>query len=177
MKSELVEYINGERNVVRDEFIIGRERSKNSEYIVVGIPGYEEPLYALFNSLKNRRKFKVNKDEIATIEEELPRGTGGKPAYVMLMSNVFDVVDMLSADACGLLMKLIPCVEWNTSRLIRQRDKKPLTQKMMRRQFRIYDKKLKSLLRELQKHKLIYYNSKARAYYMDNDLIRKGLKV
>lgn len=178
VKKELAEYLRGERNVVKDEFILGRELAQNSEYIVVGIPGYEEPLYALFNSRKNKGNFRVTEDDkVSTVEKRLPKGTGGEPAYVMIMLKEYKNIKGLNIEAKGLIMGLIPCLEWNTCRLVRQRDGKSLTRKMISRMFGIGFNRTKDLLSQLIDKKVLKYDVKTQAYYMDNRIIRKGVSI
>lgn len=182
MKKELVEYINGTRNVVKDEFILGRERTSNSEFVIIGIPGCEEPLYTLFNSKKAKYKFKIHENtdtgdnEIAVIEKRIPkRVKKGEPTYVMLMLNEFKHINKISIDAAGLLLKLITCIEWNTSRIIRKRDKTSMTKEMMSEQFSIGKTKLKKLISELKTIGVLEYDSKKKAYFMNKALVKKGM--
>lgn len=172
MKKQLIDYINGNVNVVQDEFILSRERSGKNELIFVNTPGTEKPMYALWNCKKETKAHKLKKiDDDYAIEQAKPKGTGGELAYLMVMLAELENTN-LSVEASGLLLKLFPCVEWNTCKLIRKRDKASLTQKMMVEQFYIGELKLKRMLSELRKAKVLRYEH--RAYYLNKALVRKG---
>lgn len=173
MSKQLIDYINGETNVVRDEFILSREKNKNGELIFVNAPDTETPMYVLWNSNKLAKKYKIKEqDGECIIEKVKPKGTGGKPAYLMLFQGSLDKVEELSAEAAGLLLKLLPCVEWNTCRLIQKKDKKSLTRQLMSEKFSIGILKLKKQLSELTNKGFIEYRNKA--YYLNEAFVRKG---
>lgn len=173
MKKQLIEYINGNVNVVQDEFILSRERSGRSELIFVNTPGSEKPMYALWNSKKDAKAHKLKKiEKDCVIEQVMPKGTGGELTYLMVMQGELENIKGLSIDASGLLLKLFSCVEWNTCRVIRRRDGAALTQQMMSDKFKIGTRKLKLAIAELRKMKILRYEG--RAYYVDKTLIRKG---
>lgn len=173
MKKQLIEYINGNVNVVQDEFILSRERSGRSELIFVNTPGSEKPMYALWNSKKDAKAHKLKKIEKEyTIEQATPKGTGGELAYLMVMLRELESTSKLSIEASGLLLKLFSCVEWNTCRVVRKRDGAALTQQMMSEKFKIGTRKLKQAIAELREMKILRYEG--RAYYMNKALIRKG---
>lgn len=179
MKKELAEYINGTRNVIKDEFIIGREKMRNAEMIFVSVPGYDSPMYALINAKKAKEKYRVQEtggEEVARIEKRKPKGTGGKPAYAMLMLAEFEkCVDKISVEAAGLLLKLAPCLEWNTGRIICKHSGMSMTQQAMSRRFCIKKARLRSLLAELAKAGVMSYNAGKRAYFASGNFIKKGM--
>ena len=178
MKKELLEYINGERNVVQDEFIISRGKTGNgSELIFVNTPDVETPLYALWNSKRETRKRKIkviDGGETVKIEKVAPKGTGGEPAYIMIMLKEIENLK-ISLEASGLLLKLFKSIEWNTGRLIRKRDKIALTKEMIAEQFGIGRVKTKKLLAELTDNKVLRYDRKTKAYYLNKNVVRKGM--
>lgn len=177
MKKETLEYLNGERNVAIDEFVVGRERTGNSELILVSLPECEKPLYALWNSKKTAKKYKMNVESgEVTFELITPKGTGGKESYVMLMPN--SVTDLnksqISLDAAGMIFRLIDCIEWNTGRIYRKRDKKSMTINMLSSFLNIGKLRAKTIIRELTKLGVIYYDNKNKAYFFNAKYIRKG---
>ena len=179
MKKETMEYLRGERNVAIDEFIVGRERAGNAELIFVSLPNIEKPLYALWNSKKTVNKYKVKRDkESAEVIFEFvkPKGTGGKTMYVMLMPNAINELneEKISIDAAGMILKLIDCIEWNTGRIYRKRDKKSMTKSMLSTFLNIGDSKLTSIIRELRNLNVIFYDRKKKAYFFNPKFIRKG---
>jgi len=181
MQKELLEYLNGKRNSVQTELVLGREKCRSSEMIFVGAPGYEKPIYCLFNSTKKvKGKFEIKEstkeesgEKIATLVKCTPKGTR-QPSYVMAMLSSVEIINSLSFEAAGLLLKLFGCIEWNTGRLIRTRDKKPLTRGMMSKMFGIGKQRLKNVISELSKHDVLKYDRQSQAYYMNIKLFRKG---
>jgi hypothetical protein len=176
MKRELVEYINGERNAVKDEFILSREKNGSSELVFVNIPDIEKPMYALWNSRKQakRHKVKTQSDTEVKIETVIPKGTGGEPAYAMIILNEIEKLK-ISIEASGLLLKLFSCLEWNTGRLIRKRDNVSLTVDMVMEQFDLGKRKTKTLLAELNKCGATRYDPKTKAYYLNGNIVKKGM--
>jgi hypothetical protein len=170
-----VEYINKCVNVTQDEFILGREKMGNSEIIIVGVPGCVDPLYTLIDFKKEKSKYRIEQsgEEIARIERVTPKGTGGEPAFAMLILSSISKHD-LSIDASGLLMKFIlNNLEWNTGRLIRKRDKKTLTKQMISEQYSIGKIRLKNILSELKG--IVEYRPRFKAYYVNHNAVRKGM--
>lgn len=171
MKKETREYISGERNATMDEFILSRERTGNAEYVNVSLPGETEPIYTLWT-----QKPQKNKAIEATCEITKPKHTGGKRPYVMLMQDQQDIINALTLEATGLLLKLMAggFVEWNTGRIIDRRTKKPLTITMIRTRYKLGERKTKSLIKELTDNKIIEYDHKQRSYFFNVQFARKG---
>jgi hypothetical protein len=178
VKKQTAEFIDRCVNVTQDEFIVGREKMGSVDLYVLGIPGREKPLYTLIDYKKERNKYKirngsVESTETVKIERTPPKGTGGEPAYAMLMLTEMGEHE-LSLDASGLLMKFILYnLEWNTGRLIRKRDKKPLTRGMISDQYGIGKQRLKKLLSEMSD--IVEYSSKSKAYYIKRKYVKKGM--
>lgn len=175
MNQRLLDYIKGKTNIIRDEFIISREKCNNGEVIYINEPETETLLYALWRNkkLEKKRKVKITKDGDCVIEKVKPKNTGGKYSYVMLYENSYPNGEKLSLEAAGLLLKFLRSnIEWNTCRLIRKRDKKGLTKQMISEEYGIGMVKLKKLLSELTKNKFIEYRNKA--YYLNKAFARKG---
>lgn len=185
MKKETLEFINGDRNAVKDEFILGREMAGSSEFILVSVPERERPLYALWNSRKNTKKYKIRNEEKDNEEEEfifekvVPKGTGGEMSYVMLM--VYGINELnrshITVDAAGALFKLIDSIEWNTGRVFRRSDNKSMSSDMMLNKLGVCRGKLKRILRELRGLNVVSYDNRRKAYYVNSKYIRKGAAV
>jgi hypothetical protein len=172
-----MEYLRGERNVAKDEFIIGRERTGNSEFVIVSLPESKEPLYALWNSRKTAKEYKKSENSGEIIFERItPKGTGGRESYVMLMPYAISELNKknISLDAAGVIFKLADCVEWNTGRICRRRDSKSMTREMLSKTLGAGNMKLKSILRELKRLDVLYYDEKKQAYFINKKFIRKG---
>jgi len=178
MKKETLEYLNGARNATRDEFIVGREKAGNAELIFVSLPETQKPLYALWNSKKLAEKFTIKSDPVEMVKFELvsPKGTGGKEVYVSLMLAALDELNerKLSLLSAGAMLKLSSYIEWNTGRVCRKRDGKPLTRKMMSEIFNIGISKTKAIIRELSRLEVLHYDKKRQAYFFNTKYIRKG---
>lgn len=182
VKKETLEYLRGERNATRDEFILSRERTGSAEYVYVSLPCNTEPIYKLWTKKPKRvcRQLGV----IQTVSAA-PNGdgnarrakhTGGKRPYAMVMQDMADVIRDISIDSCGLLMKIVccGCIEWHTGRVIDKRSKKPMTMRMMASEFGIGIVKAKSMLAELTHKKVFRYDRSQRAYFVERSLVKKG---
>ena len=178
MKKETLEYLNGLRNATRDEFILGRETAGNAELIFVSLPETQKPLYALWNNKKLAEKFTIKSDPVNMVRFELvsPKGTGGKESYVSLMLAALDQLNKqkLSLLSAGAMLKLSSYIEWNTGRLCRKRDGKPLTRKMMTEIFDTGMSKTKTIIKELSRLQVLRYDRKKQAYFFNTKYIRKG---
>ena len=178
MKKETMEYLRGERNAVKDEFILGREMAGSSELIFVSLPDREKPIYALWNSRKSVNNYKKKEDEDGgvTFERVSPSGTGGETAYVMLMDYAILELNKrkISLDASGIIFKLVSYVEWNTGRLCRKRDGMALTRRMMFEILDVSRQRFNSAIKELKNLNVLYYDYKKQAYFINSKYIRKG---
>lgn len=182
MKKETLEYISGLRNAVKDEFIIGRERAGNSELIFVSLPESERPLYALWNSKKTAKKYKVKKNDTDEKLDEIkfekvePKGTGGKEVYIMLMEYALSELNKknISINAAGAIVKLIDCIEWGTGKLCRKRDSKILNRNMIKEILKVSDNSLRKILKELKILNVLCYDNKKKAYFFNTKYLRKG---
>ncbi len=162
VKKETLEYLCGDRNAVKDEFIISRETTGAAELVRVSHPEMEEPIYALWQTTKRRKK-----------EGSRPKHTGGKKPYVILL---YENKINLSLEASGLLLKIIQggCIEWHTGRLIRKRDKRTMNVNMMMKEFNLGRLKLNRLMLELTTKGALNYDKSSRAYFIARDLVKKG---
>lgn len=181
MKQELFEFLHGERNAIRGDLIIGRERTATSEYYYVSSPEEDNCIPILKGWAK---KIKPKLEPLVTIKEvgldDAPKQTrhttGGKPGYVMLMQYKSAVMDKLSIVALGVLTKLIysGCVEWGTGRLVNKRSKKPLDFKAIALKIGLKTAETKGIIAELTANKVLSYNRSQKAYFLDRSLIKKG---
>ena len=172
MKKETQEYILGERNATRDEFILSREKAGNAEYISVSLPNRPEPIYTLWTKKPQRTKATGAAGQIVK-----PKHTGGKRPYIMLMQDQQDILNKLSMDAAGLLLKIMGggFIEWDTGRIIDRRSKKPLTISMVRARYKLDTTKTKTLIKELTENKVIKYDRKQRSYFFNANFAKKGV--
>lgn len=175
MKKETQEYLMGERNAIRDEFILSRERKGRNEYISLSLPDRSEPVYKLWTKKNINKKPVKAVGEI--IETKQPKHTGGKRPYVMLMQDQQDILNKLSMDAAGLLLKIMGggFIEWDTGRIIDRRSKKPLTISMVRARYKLNTTKTKALIKELTENKVIKYDRKQRSYFFNANFAKKGV--
>lgn len=171
LKKETIEYIRGDRNAVKDEFILSRERAGASELVRVSHPDLKEPIYSLWHTKKRKTGACLTSDKGKPAK---PKHTGGKKPYVILLQE--DTQENLSLEASGFLWRLVRGghVEWHTGRLVRKRDKAALTRAMMQKQFSIGAGRLRRILGELTAEKILVYDRSARAYFIDRSIARKG---
>lgn len=180
MKRETLEFIRGERNATLDNVLLSRERANNGDLIFVSLPELKNPLYKFWHSRKKKIDYEIEysaKSGDVKHKKLLPKGTGGKVSYVMLMPVAISELGCLTIDSAGVLFKLMDSIEWNTGRICRQRDGKSLTKDMIADKCGIGKRRIKSCLRELGDLNIITYNNNARAYYFNNKYIRKGATV
>lgn len=172
MKKETREYILGERNATRDEFILSRESTGNAEYVSVSLPDADEPIYTLWTKKPKKRKGSEKAGEIVK-----PKHTGGKRPYIILMQDQHEKLDKLSAEAAGLALKMMGggFVEWDTGRIIDRRTKQPLTIAAIRTRYKLGASKAKALIKELTENEFIKYDRKERAYFFNAQIARKGV--
>lgn len=177
MEKELVEFLNGTRNTASATMHLGRLNLPGAEKIFIGIPDAKDALYIFYKSKVKTvcdRTEKVATEagfEFKTVPAE---GTGGKEAYAMVMLSKFEKIPKLTTGAKALLFDFLGCIEWNTGRLIRQRDKSSLTVKMIVEMESWGQIKAKSVLSELKRNNIIRYDTKTKAYYLSRHFVKKG---
>ena len=172
IKTEMLDFISGAKNAVKgDGLILSRERiGTTGEFIHVSIPDREEPLYRLWNS---RSKTKAPKKA----SDPIPKHTGGKAPYIMLMEGADETISKLSVEAAGILLKLLYAghVEWHTGRVMTKHNKKSMTLIELTRYFNpIGKKKMRRLLTELASIEAMEYNPSSHAYFISRKIARKG---
>ena len=181
LKKETLEYLRGERNATRDEFILSRENAGSAEYIYVSLPSISEPIYQLWTKKARRRRVKEQGTaHLVSVEVDGSskgmKHTGGKRPYVMVMQDRDFMLEGVGLDACGLVFKLIccGCIDWHTGRIMDKRSKESLTRWMMADKFGIGPKKIKTVLAGLTRRKVLKYDRSQRAYFINRSLVRKG---
>jgi len=180
MKKDMVDYLNGDTNVVRDEFILGREKAGGKEIIIVSLPEREKPLYSLWNAPVFRAKSNykaVETENGVQFEREKPKSIGGKRPYSMLMADeIARLINAgLSTEAAGAILKLgATCIEWTTGRIRSPKGKRSMGRNEMAKYLRLSDRGIKAVLRELIKLKVIRYDRCKRSYFMSRNIIKKG---
>ena len=173
MDKELLEYLNGQRNSVSACFHVSRESMTNAERVYIGIPEAKDTLYAFYNSKNKHVKYEKIQDTSGFSYYQPPAaGTGGKEAYVMLMIAEFEKLPYLSLEAKGMIMSFLNCLEWNTGRLIRQRDKAPLTKNKISKMLNISPGTVRKIMNELITAGIIKYENNQ--YFMSRKFIKKG---
>jgi hypothetical protein len=177
MKKELLEYINGKRNAVKDEFIISREMTERSELVYINHPEVKRPIYKFW---QGTRKEELRKEKI-TGNGKGDSGTGGKPVYVKLMIERFheEIENGLSVEAVGFFMVLCNRgLTWSTNKVCRpskeRRNRKSLSVKGIAEVVGVSVKKTKRLICELKAHGMIFYDRNERAYFLSRDFVIKG---
>jgi len=173
INKELAEYLSGQRNAVRDTFILSREKANGAEYVSVSLPDNPTPIYNLWT--KPIKKANPNK-ATGIIEEVKPKHTGGKRPYIMLMQDQNDITNTLSIEAAGLMFKLLAggFIEWDTGRIMDRRSKQPLTIDKIRSRYKLGKDKSKTIIKELTENDIIKYDHKQRAYFFNAKFARKG---
>lgn len=175
MEKEMVEYLNGTRNCVSACVHMSRQSLGNSEKIFIGIPDAKDSLYAFYNSkIKHEKSEKVQVESGFTFESVPAVGTGGKEVYVMVMISKFKKIPNLTKDAKAMIFDLFDCIEWNTCRLIRQRDKVSLTRAMIAEETKTGLEKTNKTIGELTRNKILRYDRKQKAYFLSWHFIKKG---
>lgn len=168
----MIDFLSGVKNAVKgDGLILSRERIGTAgEFIHVSTPDREEPLYRLWNKKKQTKAPQKASDPI-------PKHTGGKAPYIMLMEGADEVISKLSVEAAGILLKLLygGHVEWHTGRVIVKHNKKSMTLIELARYFKPIGKnKLRKILAELASMEAMEYNPSSHAYFISRKIARKG---
>lgn len=183
MKEETREYLRGERNATRDEFVLSREAVGQAERVYLSLPDEENTtIYELWTKKAKKNKRATPVGDIVTMEvvdsraEQEPKHTGGKRPYVMVMQDKSKEIESLSLESRGFLLTLYcsGCVEWNTGKIIHRRTKKNLHRATMPKQFNVSPTALKSVLAELSGKKIITYDPSQKAYFVSRDFAKKG---
>lgn len=177
MKPELLEFLSGHRSVVKDEFVLSREKCELADYYYVSLPDLQDnkPVYLLSGWAKRIKRQPVKTVDGQTVPTK-PKHTGGKAPYVMLMQNNIEDASKLSFEAWGVMSKLLALghIEWVTGRIIHRRSKHPLTINEIGKVVGCKPTKTKRIMAQLTKHGIFKYDRKDRCYIADRTYIKKG---
>ncbi len=181
MKKETFEFLVGERGATLDQFLLSREIVANKEQLFISaVSGnYKTPIFR--GSVDRLRVSPEELGEVAEIgkgkiKQHKPKHTGGKRPFIMVMQDKGDILEKLSLNASGLLLKLLGggFIEWHTGRVIHRRSKKSMTVKMMCDKFNLKATDIKPILKELANSSVMKYDKGKRAYFIDRDIAKKG---
>lgn len=180
MNKQIDEYISGSINVCEGTFTIGREKSSNGmEYIILSLNGNE--IYSFWNNPKKKKSKKkaTQVSDIVEIVEDIvkptPKHTGGKPSYVKMMVDEVNKHPELSLNASGLIIKMIPNIQWGNNLLVNVRSKKPLLISDMTKILHISDKTIRLTLKELKTAGLLTKDKDG--YKVSPKLLQKGVMI
>jgi hypothetical protein len=163
VKEEMLKYLRGERNVVRDEFILSRERGDKSDFILVQHPEIQEPIYSFWVSRQRRAKRTAG-----------PKHTGGRKPYVMVMIQELTalIASGVPADVVGYLICLAPYIEWGTGKLLVGRKKRQMKAEDIAEVFKKSYRHTLRILDEMKKYGLL--SCEEGGYFISRSLIKKG---
>ena len=111
------------------------------------------------------------KEELTKVK---PKGTGGKPAYAMVMLKNSEILAKLSANAMAIFVIGMLNIEWNTSKLVDKRSKKAITAEDISKDIKVSLRTAKTAIKELTDADIISYNKNTKAYYFNKNILRKG---
>lgn len=179
----LLEYVNGEKNILmsseENPISMRRQFVKGKEYTDVYY-GKVPRRVSYGRNIVNCKAFP--KEEETTVNRGVvprkARGTGGKEAYVMLMTKNAGNIKGLSVIAKAILLDM--CLEgiaWNTGKLMQERGKKPHTAKTIAKLADVGLRTAKTALKELSEKDIIKYDKKRKFYFMCADYARKGAVI
>jgi hypothetical protein len=157
MNKELMDYLDGNKNAILLNVVIGRESSKDSEHITISLEDGTE-LYKFWNG-KNKKS-------------DTPKHTGGKKSYAMLFVEAIEKHVDLSDAAISFIVKRIPNIKWNTGLLINKRSKKPLLFEDLEKLSGKSKKTLLNTIKELKQENILLHDKEG--YKVSKDFIRKG---
>jgi hypothetical protein len=164
MKKDIMDYLAGKRNVVKDEFVVSREKARDSELIYISHPKIEKPVYTFWHSRKQNGK------------SVTPKHTGGKKPYVILMiDEIVKLMDSgLPAEYAGYLLYLTPYIEWGTGRLVCGRKKRKMKHADLQKVFSRRRQEMLHILAGLKNHNLLTYTKEG--YFISRDIVKRGGK-
>lgn len=117
---------------------------------------------------------------ISNKSKGIPKTTGGKKPYLMVM---IDDIDELVNGECtegdineqmGYLCCLGKYIHWNTGQLVNKRTKKQLKYNDLLKLFKCGNKKLNRLLNQMKSNEILFSTDKG--YFVSRKYIKKGKK-
>lgn len=166
MDNQLLNFMNGDTNVIKIETIISREITpQGMEYVHI-------------TTMDGRMNYNFWHNPNNTKKESQPKNTGGKKPYLMLMVEQLDKLRSKNVSNVEELVGFMVCmgssIEWGTGKLIHKRSKKPLKYIDLQKMFSGGRHKLDRIIRELRENDLLSSNQEG--YFISSELIKKGKK-
>jgi len=162
MNKQLQEFINDDKNSIKQEFIISKEVMPNGYYhVYVKSDDLQQCLFEFYFNPKTWSK-----------KDAPPKHTGGKKPYVMLMiEKLSDIVGENSDIAIASAIRLISNIQWNTG-LLCDKKKKPMTFEMLREFFKCSKGNMSKRINAMEHYKIL--NKTKEGYVVSPDFIKKG---
>jgi len=162
MDKDLRDFMNGDKNAVKVEIIISREKTDNgTEHVYIKEP---DSLCELYDFWHNPEKARGDKP---------PKHTGGKKPYIMLM---VEAIRKLKGDnvetAISSAIMLADNIQWNTGLLTDKRKKKPLSYEDLRKLYGCSNDKLTNKIKAMEHHGILLKDKEG--YKISTDFIKKG---
>jgi hypothetical protein len=183
----LKDFMNGDKNVLvgTHESPVSLARSyKNGREYTSGYYG-DIPVPVTYGPNYIRGKKKVTlptQEDIRTekaIRKSIPsKGTGGKEAYVMLMTKHEDKLMSLSPNAKLILYNLFfGGIQWNTGKLMQNRSKKLHTALTIGKLAKLGERVTRMALKELSDKDIVKYDKNRKLYFMSIEIAKKGAVI
>lgn len=166
-KQGLHDYLLGKVNAVKlgEHAVLSRELTPTGfQHLILTLLD-EEYMDAWKNPVKSKSK-------------GLPKHTGGKKPYLLLMSQEVMKLKEQGITNVEELVGFLICVgsagsiEWGTGRLVKKRSKRPLKYVDLENMFSGGRTKLNRILGELKEHDLLFYTQEG--YFVSTKIIKKG---
>jgi hypothetical protein len=183
----LLDFMNGEHNVListpESPVSLARSYKNGREYIGGYYGDIQTPVTYGPNYAKGKKREQLpTQDEIraekSVVLNKPPKGTGGREAYVMILTRHEDKIKGLSVTAKAILFDMcLSGIQWNTGKLVQNRSKKPHTIKSIAATEDICEKTAKAAMKQLSEHNIIKYDKSRRVYFLSSDIARKGAVI
>jgi hypothetical protein len=183
----LKDFINGDKNVLvstqENPVSIARSFRNGREYIGSYYGGIQTPVTYGPNYAKRKKKeYFVTQEEIRSEKvakqdnsNKISKGTGGKEAYVMLMTKCEDTLMSLSPNAKLILFNMFfGGIQWNTGKLVQNRSKKKHTALTIAKLSKLGERTARVALKELSDKDIVKYDKNKKLYFINADIARKG---
>lgn len=178
MKDDLRKFLNRETNVIRDVFTLGRESTSTSDYVILSHSDLIKPILDTWVPRNKTRKQVHVQIQEPTLEPaglpiHIPKHTGGKEPYVMLMTNeTCKLYGRISIEALGCFMMLSSCVEWHTG--ILKSGNGAMTTVDLQKYWNIGKLRTKRIIAELKKYQMLGYDLHKRSYILSRQFLKRG---
>jgi hypothetical protein len=176
----LKDYQNGDKNVL-SPVSIARSYKNGREFISSYYGDIPLPVTYGPNYARGKRKEKLPTNDEIRVQKKAdtkPKGTGGKEAYVMLMTKNEDKMMNLSKNAKLILFSIFfGGIQWNTDKLVQTRSKKLHTSATIAKLIGSSERTTLKALKELSDKDIVKYDRKRKVYFMGADIARKGAVI